>query len=515
MPRLSILGSLNQALRVLLVGLSLWFIGLFIWVASQRLIYPFELEWVEDCVVSHIVEIRSGNPIYVQPTLRFVPLLYTPLFYYLSALVSLFTGIGFVAPRLVSIVATVGCFGLVFKVIHNDTRSFQAGIVAAGFYAAMYEISGSWYDVARVDSLFLFLVLLGWLALKESDRTLSLLYGSLLLTLAFFTKQTTAPIIISILCYQALSQRKKFAIIASSSAILLVTSTLFLNWITNGHYGFYTVQLYNQHGLDLSVLPDFIGRLLLANLPVALPLTALYLLIWLKRILNSEQPHEYHLWYLTFGCGAFIGSALSYLHQGGFDSALMPVYLSVALAQGLILGSLPKADSTLAPLAVKRFRGSPLSTLAVLCLLSSQYLLLLYEPANHVPDAARLAGGREVLNKLAAIPGDILALDHPYLAVAVGKPRFAHGAALADVFRGQPNQFQAQLSQEIREAIETKRFAAILLHAPLCLGDLTGFYHNLGPLLPAELTFEPLTGFTTEPLELFLPITEEPTGNFE
>ena len=45
---------------------------------------------------------------------------------------------------------------LIFRL---NRASRTAGLVAAGLYAASYRFSGAWMDIARADSLFLFLIL--------------------------------------------------------------------------------------------------------------------------------------------------------------------------------------------------------------------------------------------------------------------------------------------------------------------------------------------------------------------
>ena len=70
-------------------------------------------------------------------------------------------GAGFFAPRLVSLLASLGSMLLLFSMIKKDTGSYAAGIISAGLFAAAYEATGAWMDIARVDSLFIFWVVLG------------------------------------------------------------------------------------------------------------------------------------------------------------------------------------------------------------------------------------------------------------------------------------------------------------------------------------------------------------------
>ena len=83
--------------------------------------------------------------------------------------------------------------------VRRESRNHVAPILACGWFASTYSLTGNWFDIARVDSLFLFLVLASlWLA--RFGRSFSSAIGAgLTLLLAFFTKQTglffLAPVI--------------------------------------------------------------------------------------------------------------------------------------------------------------------------------------------------------------------------------------------------------------------------------------------------------------------------------
>jgi 4-amino-4-deoxy-L-arabinose transferase-like glycosyltransferase len=61
-------------------------------------------------MVDHVLRVLSGQKLYVQPSLEFVPFIYPPLFVYLSAMVSMVTGVGFEPLRLVSFVSSLAVF---------------------------------------------------------------------------------------------------------------------------------------------------------------------------------------------------------------------------------------------------------------------------------------------------------------------------------------------------------------------------------------------------------------------
>ncbi len=134
-------------------------IVIYLFVALRRIGYPFELEWLEGGEVEIVNRVVHGQGIYVAPSLHYVPYPYPPLFIWISAVFAKVLGVGFLAPRLVSFLASLGVLALLFHIVRRETGDAVAGLVAAGLFAATYQASGAYFDLARVDSLFLALLL--------------------------------------------------------------------------------------------------------------------------------------------------------------------------------------------------------------------------------------------------------------------------------------------------------------------------------------------------------------------
>ena len=60
--------SLRWARRIV-VALSALFVGLFLWAAVKRMLYPFEVEWIESGMLVSVLRILHGQGLYVAPTL--------------------------------------------------------------------------------------------------------------------------------------------------------------------------------------------------------------------------------------------------------------------------------------------------------------------------------------------------------------------------------------------------------------------------------------------------------------
>ena len=54
-----------------------------------------------------------------------------------------------------SLVSSLVCFAVLARLVQRETASAAAGIAAAGLLAATYFAADTWFDVARVDSLFI------------------------------------------------------------------------------------------------------------------------------------------------------------------------------------------------------------------------------------------------------------------------------------------------------------------------------------------------------------------------
>ena len=164
--------NFSQILKLsysLLTVSSFLYISAYIIIALLRITYPFELEWLEGGSLDHVRRIFEGEKIYVTPSLDFVPYAYAPLFFYLSAGLAKITGLDFFPLRLISFLSSVGAIVTIFFLIRRETGDKFSGLLASGLFAATFEIGGSFFDIGRVDSLFVFLLLVGMYLSRFAD----------------------------------------------------------------------------------------------------------------------------------------------------------------------------------------------------------------------------------------------------------------------------------------------------------------------------------------------------------
>src|SRR2546426_12831223 len=122
---------------------------------ARRLAYPYDLEWMEGGMLAHALRLLQGQPIYAEPSARFVSFAYTPLYPIVLRLLAPVTGVGYLPARAVSVAA----FGLALVVAYVFVRraggSRATALGTAALPAAAFAPTGAWYDLARVDALFL------------------------------------------------------------------------------------------------------------------------------------------------------------------------------------------------------------------------------------------------------------------------------------------------------------------------------------------------------------------------
>src|SRR5262249_8866133 len=133
----------------------------YLYVALTRLGYPFAVEYLEGNSLAEVQRIVAGQPLYAAPSAGDVPDGDPPLYFAVAAAAGRVLGVSYLPLRLVSLLSSLACFALLGRLVYRETKSAAAGTGAAGLFAATYFATGTWFDVARVDSLFLALSMAG------------------------------------------------------------------------------------------------------------------------------------------------------------------------------------------------------------------------------------------------------------------------------------------------------------------------------------------------------------------
>lgn len=432
-------------LRGLTVLLSLTFILLFAAVAWRRLHYPFEVDRMESGMVTSVWRLRQGYALYSAPSLAWAPFLYAPLFFYVSAAVSKLVGVGYAALRLVSLLATLGSFGLIFALVYTESRPrWQPALFATGIYASLYAFVLAWFDVGRVDSLGLFFFLAALLLTRRGMP----IAAALLWWLAFLTKQTFLPLGLAVFLVEWQRPRRMVTGMVVYGALIAGT-IVSLQRVTHGWFAYYAfgttgVIRWSLHNAVMFPFADLLGPL-----PIACGLAAVGAVATGLRW--RERDGSY------FGITTvLITGAIWYVraHEGANLNAIIPLYAWLAVLAGVALHRLLLRLEGSATAGSGVERGLP----AVLWLLAAVQLMQhLYRPAE-IP-TGNLAARQQFVAALRKTPGDVWVVDHSYDAILAGKPVHADMDALDAVL----GRRYAPAVQEFQEAIARGAFTAVVL----------------------------------------------------
>jgi hypothetical protein len=449
----------RRLLALLLAAASCIYIAVFFFVAFARDPYPLQLEWLECGVLDATARVLAHNQIYVAPTHIFVPYIYTPLYYYVSAALASILGLHFSTLRALSTACTAGCFLLIFYLARRFSGgSRHAGLLAAGLFAALYAAADSWYDLARVDMLFLLLTLV---AIAFSYRGHAIAAG-VLFGCAFQAKQSALLIGVFVLAHE---YRRLPKLVAGLGTLAVVAggSSLLLNRISGGWYLYFTEFLPSHQGISLRGGAAFFGRDLLRYLLPALVLIAIHAAEMRK---DRRTPPEIRRFLLFVSIGAFLSSFGARLHSGGSVNVVLPLYAWIAVLFGVSLAPSRAETSAADPQDETLHRRQAIALGAGLL----QFLILAYWPGNYIPGPAAQREANAILDSLAKVPGNIYIFDNSADLLERGRTEFADTDAVYDLLRADSGPAAQALRSDLDTAFRRGEFAAIVSDRPAAAG---------------------------------------------
>jgi len=312
----------------------------------SHLRFPFPLEWVEGGVLHHSINILQGKQIYAEPQATFVAFLYTPLFYYLGALLMKVFGEGFLALRIISMLSFLGSLVLVYRIISNETRNRLASWIGCGLFAASFGVVGNWYDVGRIDSLAIFLILFSGYIVRYYPGTKGAVLSAVLFSASFLTKQSALiflPFMIVPIC---LSRRRDGLTFAIASVVICMASLMFLSAKSQGWSWFYLFKIPASTPRSYPVLLTYPIKDLLGNFPFLL--AVMLFILWGGHNLRGGEIGKGLLrnFWTWFFLGGLLTSYLSRLKYGGWDNVLYSVVAVLPLLSGTVLGQFLASNNT-------------------------------------------------------------------------------------------------------------------------------------------------------------------------
>jgi hypothetical protein len=359
-------------------------------------------------------------------------------------------------------------------------------------FAATFFVTGTWFDVGRVDSLFLALSIGGLYAARRMTSTRGAIVAGVVLAAAALTKQTGLAEGVAVVAVLLTGPRARLGRVAALTEFAVFgISTLVLRLTSGGWYTYYVFKQMSEHSLTASNFGWFCSALL----------TAMGLAGFAAVIAARRVPRE-----LLVGCAALaVEGCAALVHSGGTLNDVLPAYLAVALLAGLALG----ANSTRRGLFTRLGPFTRLSTVVSGVLVMAQSVLLLtsFHPSQAIPTSAARAAGQRLVAGMRAFGGDVVFPADPSLSLMAGMAPAAHPGAVYDVLRATDKGAIESFQRSADQAIATHRFSAFISNSP---GEplfnppaLTQDYHEC--VQPVPTLFVPAPGGHAVPAIIWIP----------
>jgi hypothetical protein len=257
------MAQFKKAFEWLLIAISCFTIGILVYSFYLRFSINMPLGAYEDYFGQMVDRLRQGKPLYSHPTLEYIPLIYAPLYAYLSSLF-IWGDLSYTSMRWVSQISLFISIVLLFQmpnIISGEKDSkkkisnYKLGFVLCGLLAASYPLSGYWLDLAKVDSL-LILLLTGiiffyyqaWNEINATKCNIYLLLLGISSALLPFVKQNfliLLPILIFFLFLKYNIKKTMAVLLIQISVISLIVIRELL--IPDNHFFYYIFVLPGLH----------------------------------------------------------------------------------------------------------------------------------------------------------------------------------------------------------------------------------------------------------------------------
>lgn len=444
---------LNRSMRIVVIGLSVFLVLLFLMVAVHRVRYPYEVEQLEGNMVLSVNRVLAHQPVYVAPNTHFIPFMYPPLYLYASAAMARLTGAGYLPLRLLSILCSLGCFAGIYLFVWRETQRHVYAIAAAALYAGSFPLCANWYDLARLDSMFVFLLLIALMG----TRWLSPLAAAFLWLPVFWTKQSILPVAFVMLASQWTKRKQALLSIVVLGVGAWLTVFL-MDRATSGWFSFYVFHVPAANSdLQLRPLALYLPLNFLHPFGVA-SLLLVVAILWLRPTFRSATSHFYLGTLSVFFLCWFV-----MMHSGSTGNVLMPVYALLAIGFGIAAARLEQGCS-------------PRIKAVVLLAIAIQLGGLVYNPGQFFPSQTERADAEQTLKLARSLDGEIYIAQHPYEGTQAGAPEYVDLTALHDAMRALPEPQRIPLRAAMQKELESDRIQGVLFDGALDADSVSGKY---------------------------------------
>lgn len=470
---------------VLLVTVAALYIAAFAGSGLLRALFPYPFDGLEPGALQEVARIRAGQPIYVAPTLEYVPQIYGPVYFYLAAAVAAVSRSDLLGLRLVSLLASLGSIAFVTLLVRRETGSLGIGLVGGALLSACGPLVNGTLDLGRTDATSLLFMLAAIFAARVASLEPNATWRSSavcggLMAVSLLTKQSGAPVAVALFAILALNRRNQVAAYLLGLALTAGLGVLILAAQSGPWLFFYLWELPRQH----QILPELMSRFwadAVTRFSVALLVGPFYLVT--RALAGDKRRVVFYaaIWLAMVGM-AWVSDATI---RGG-RNVEVPAYAAWAMLFAL---ALHEALSHIGS-ASARSRAGRMYLLAATI---GQFAILVYNPRLVIPYRSDAWAGERLSATLAALPGPIFAGS--YQGFVQSSPDIV-APDLAAVVEIQGEQVRPstpegdQWAGYLAGALNTRQFAYVIVNPDIdaftvpLLCDAYG-YVDAGALFPA------------------------------
>jgi len=417
---------LERILKFILLALSGVACLVYLSIACIHVFYPYSIWVLEDEIFAQAYRIKCGLPIYPPWGDSFVPIIYTPLYCYFAVL---FTYIipGIVGVRLLSALAIIGTIVISIALLKKlDTPNWIIWITC-GYIATISPNLGSCWEQARVEGLMLFLVLYGgYLIAGPNVTSRTVIFSSLVLTMAYYTKQTAAPFIISIILFLLFQKRRILIPFLVLLAIMLLCFGMFFTLFSGSAFLFYTLKIPLSQKMFWSWVLEDIAPLFLRKYAVINILALAGFFLGLKRLNNGYIALM--VYYYPASLAAYV---LPRCKEGGFVNNYLLYGVISCIFAGWAIGRIlyKYEDHAKVNGNVDRKR----TVYIFLLILIMQYGLSAFDIFEKMPNRDNYRINKAYIEALKEVKGGVYFPVRSYFGYLAGKEQDGSYFGIADV----------------------------------------------------------------------------------
>lgn len=414
--------KLSKRLTTLLASV---FIVLFLFLSAKRMAYSGEIEWMEGSIIEHAERVYDGSQLYTAPSIEFVNWLYQPLYYYATAAVMEFTGVSYLAGRLVSFLSAIAVCILAAMIVRRYTKDWTRSLIAVGLIAASYHWTGYTFDIARIDALHILLVVAGVALLQKPTHIWIVAASALFFALAFFTKQQALFYLVPAVVWLFVTSKRSALVFVIAYCALIGLGTWFLTSVNGSWYWYYVYTVPASKAGSFRIIdalmfvPDYLGSAFtIGNVVIAAWLS-------LKRKQLRGLLTSFRGCLLLFYVASVIQLAMHLGDALSYKNVAVPYAVFFALVFTLAACDL-----------FAEYQTREHITKALYGLVAAQFLIMGYNPLSEPlvfikPWHEEVY--REFIEEVRQIPGNVRLARHAYLPRLAGKQSYANELSLYDV----------------------------------------------------------------------------------